>query len=264
MRVVEDVDDAVAAAGRTSIIDPNVADRVCPRASSTSAVDEDDARAASARAPEQRSVERRHAGHPRVVTAVRHRRRRRSWPSPSSSGVMVAGSALADQPAAEHHARACRTGRSARPGRRRSAARPGPRGGPRGSGPRSRPARRRPRRGSGGRRSAASASRLISRPTISFCWLPPDSERGGTSMPGVRTSYSLDDPLRCRARAPPDVEQAALDVGRLGSGGRGSGSPTAAPRAAGRGGGGPRGCSRCRPRGARGSTSVGDVVAVEQ
>lgn len=31
---------------------------------------------------------------------------------------------------------------------------------------------------------------LISRPTISFCWLPPESEAAVTSMPGVRTSYS--------------------------------------------------------------------------
>ena len=34
-------------------------------------------------------------------------------------------------------------------------------------------------------------SLLISRPTISFCWLPPDSARASTSGPGVRTSYSL-------------------------------------------------------------------------
>ena len=32
-------------------------------------------------------------------------------------------------------------------------------------------------------------SPLISRPTISFCWLPPDSDEASTSMPGVRTSY---------------------------------------------------------------------------
>ncbi|CAM5669941.1 hypothetical protein SGLAM104S_02438 [Streptomyces glaucescens] len=32
---------------------------------------------------------------------------------------------------------------------------------------------------------------LISRPTISFCWLPPDREAAVTSMPGVRTSYSV-------------------------------------------------------------------------
>ena len=28
----------------------------------------------------------------------------------------------------------------------------------------------------------------ISRPTISFCWLPPDRAWAATSMPGVRTS----------------------------------------------------------------------------
>ena len=33
-------------------------------------------------------------------------------------------------------------------------------------------------------------SPLISRPTISFCWLPPESDAASTSMPGVRTSYS--------------------------------------------------------------------------
>ena len=37
---------------------------------------------------------------------------------------------------------------------------------------------------------STTGSPLISRPTISFCWLPPDSARASVSMPGVRTSYS--------------------------------------------------------------------------
>ena len=32
---------------------------------------------------------------------------------------------------------------------------------------------------------------LISRPTMSFCWLPPESEPAVTKIDGVRTSYSL-------------------------------------------------------------------------
>ena len=32
-------------------------------------------------------------------------------------------------------------------------------------------------------------SPLISRPTMNFCWLPPESARAVVSMPGVRTSY---------------------------------------------------------------------------
>ena len=84
----------------------------------------------------------------------------------------------------------CRTGRSVRPGRRRSAGRRGPRGGPRGSGPRSAPARRRPHRGWGAAAISSLGLWLISRPTISFCWLPPEREAAVTSMPGVRTSYS--------------------------------------------------------------------------
>ena len=74
--------------------------------------------------------------------------------------------------------------------------------------------------------------------------------RRATSMPGVRTSYSST--IRSvSARAPARSINGPRDVGRLGSGGRGCGSPTAARRAAGRAGAGPRGCSRCRPRGGR-------------
>ena len=58
-------------------------------------------------------------------------------------------------------------------------------------------------------------SPLISRPTISFCWLPPDSARACVSMPGVRTSYSLDDPLGVLAGAAA-VDEDALGAGRPG------------------------------------------------
>ena len=95
----------------------------------------------------------------------------------------------------EDHLAGCRTGRSARRGRRRSAARPGP--------SRAGVADVVPDRGLRADVHAAGGvggdqqpgSPLISRPTISFCWLPPDSAAPATSMPGVRTSYSLDDPL---------------------------------------------------------------------
>ena len=61
---------------------------------------------------------------------------------------------------------------------------------------------------------------------------------------------------RCPRRAPRDVEQPALARWAARSGGRASGSPTAARPAAGRAGAGPPGCSRCRPRGAAGCPSA--------
>ena len=103
----------------------------------------------------------------------------------------------------------CRTARSARRGRRRSAAPPGP-------------SRRAPLMWSqiaawaptstprvGWAAISSTGSPLISRPTMSFCWLPPDSARAWCRCPGVRTSYSLDDALgvlagaaRGRSRSP--------------------------------------------------------------
>ena len=123
-----------------------------------------------------------------------------------------------------------------------------------GCGPRSRPGRRRRRRGSGARRSAATGSPLISRPTMNFCWLPPESARAVVSMPGVRTSYAS--MIRSvSSRAPRAVDPAALARSAAGSGGRGCGSPRAARRAAARAAAGPRGCSRPRTRGGAGSPS---------
>ena len=53
--------------------------------------------------------------------------------------------------------------------------------------------------------AAGSGSLAISRPTISFCWLPPDSAKAGTSMLGVRTSNRSTDVLgrsrACRSRS---------------------------------------------------------------
>ena len=94
--------------------------------------------------------------------------------------------------------------------------------------PRSRPARRRRPRGSGCEAISRTGSSLISRPTISFCWLPPDSEAAVTSMPGVRTSKVVDDPPGVGLGRRP-VEQEAAGRRRAGSGGRGSGSPRAMP-----------------------------------
>ena len=92
---------------------------------------------------------------------------------------------------------------------------------------------------------SSTGSPLISRPTISFCWLPPESARACVSMPGVRTSYSST--MRwASSRAPRAVDRGARLALGVRSGGRGCGSPTAARRAAGRAGAGPRGCSRCR------------------
>ena len=59
-------------------------------------------------------------------------------------------------------------------------------------------------------------SPLISRPTISFCWLPPDSARALRVDAGVRTSYSLDDPLGVGLRAPRRSISRPLHVGRPG------------------------------------------------
>ena len=172
---------------------------------------------------------------------------------PSCCGVTVCGSNVADQPAAQDHLDACRRGRSARRGRRRSAARRGPR-------------RRASRMSSqiaawaptstprvGCEATSRTGSPLISRPTMNFCWLPPDSARAVVSMPGVRTSYCST--IRSASSRAPLRSTSALD-GRLPrSGDRGCGSPTAASRAADRAAAGPRGCSRRRPRDARGSPS---------
>ena len=92
--------------------------------------------AASAQAAIRRAVEpRAHAGlAPAPVIA-----------EPSSSGVTRRRVDVGDEAAAQDHLEACRTGRSARRGRRRSAAPPGLAAGRRGCGPRSRPGRRRRR-----------------------------------------------------------------------------------------------------------------------
>ena len=106
------------------------------------------------------------------------RRRRRSWPSraPRASPTRVEPG---DQPAAQHdvervgHAdQLLEVGRDQQHGQARRRGRCA-------AAPRSRPGRRRRRRGSGARRSARCGSPLISRPTISFCWLPPDSDAAG-------------------------------------------------------------------------------------
>ena len=116
-----------------------------------------------------------------------------------------------------------------------------------------RPGHRRRRPGWGARRSAGCGSLLISRPTMSFCWLPPESARAVVSIAGVRTSYSST--IRWCPPWTPCGRPGRHGRRACGSGGPGSGSPTAARRAAGRGGAGPRGCSRCRPRGVRGCAS---------
>ena len=86
--------------------------------------------------------------------------------------------------------RSCRTGRSARRGRPRSAAPPGPRAAAvlmwsqiAAWAPTSTPR-------VGWEAISRTGSPLISRPTMSFCWLPPERARAVVSMPGVRTSYS--------------------------------------------------------------------------
>ena len=105
-------------------------------------------------------------------------------------------------------------------------------------------------------------SPLISRPTMSFCWLPPDSAPGEHVDAGRAHVVLARRSARCPcARRRVSMQAVPLTHRRPASGGRGCGSPRAARRAAARGGAGPRGCSRCRPRGARGSTSSRDVLA---
>ena len=117
---------------------------------------------------------------------------------------------LGDDPAAQHHeqpvGQADQLLEVGRDEQRGQAGRTGRRAGC----PRSPPGRRRRRRASGGRRAAPSGSLVISRPTISFCWLPPESVNAGTSMPGVRTSNSVTicvGPIADRAA----VDEPALD-----------------------------------------------------
>ena len=83
-------------------------------------------------------------------------------------------------------------------------------------------------------------SPLISRPTMNFCWLPPESaDRGGVDAGGADVVL-VDDPLGVGARAAAVDASQPLTLGP-GSGDRGCGSPRAASRAAGRGAAGPRG-----------------------
>ena len=57
-------------------------------------------------------------------------------------------------------------------------------------------------------------SAIISRPTISFCWLPPDSARAATSVPGRADVELLDDLLGALARRRP-VDPGPRHEGRL-------------------------------------------------
>ena len=68
-------------------------------------------------------------------------------------------------------------------GARRRAS-PGPRGSPAGGG-RCRPARRGRRPGTARRGAAAAPARASQRPTTTFCWLPPESERSGAAGPAA-------------------------------------------------------------------------------
>ena len=66
-----------------------------------------------------------------------------------------------------------------------------------------------------------------SRPTISFCWLPPDRAPASVSGPGARTSYSRMIRAGVVPREPAPQE-AAAEQGVLTTGGRARGSPTGA------------------------------------
>ena len=135
---------------------------------------------------------------------------------PSSSGVTVRGSAVRDQPPAQDHLdgvgqpdQLVQVGRDQQHGQAR------PRG-PCAARPRSRPARRRRRRGSGARPCSSTGSPLISRPTMSFCWLPPDRADGDARRcPGCgrRTRATI---RSVSARAPPRSIQRPRDVRRPG------------------------------------------------
>ena len=84
-----------------------------------------------------------------------------------------------------------------------------------------RPGRRRRCRGSGARRSAPSGPAVISRPTISFCWLPPDSASAATSGPG-RADVELVDDLLGPAHGARRGRSRARGRTAAGSGGRAS------------------------------------------
>ncbi len=145
-------------------------------------------------------------------------RLRRSSPRRASSGVTARGVDVGDEPAAQDHLDACRTGRSARRGRREISSTASPsRAGLRGCGPRSPPGRRRRRRGSGARRSAriGLAAHL---PADDELLLVAAGQRGrrATSMPGVRTSYCVDDPLGVRRGRRPRSIHGPLTLGACG------------------------------------------------
>ena len=104
-------------------------------------------------------------------------------------------------------------------------------------------------------------SRVISRPTISFCWLPPDSVNAG-DVDARRADVELRDDLlgslratrRGRSTSPlPNGGRVWWPSSAFSHSGNGSTSPSRLAVLA--------GCSRCPPRGVRASASVRDVVA---
>ena len=128
--------------------------------------------------------------------------RRRSCTSRAPRASPCAGSSLRDQPAAQHHVQ--RVGQADQlvevggdqqhgeaAGRARCA-----------GAPRWPPARRRRRRGSGGRRSAPRARHSSPGRRSASAGCRRRGRTPATSEPGVRTSYAVDDAVRCR-RGPP-------------------------------------------------------------
>ena len=95
-----------------------------------------------------------------------------------------------------------------------------------------------------------------SRPTMSFCWLPPDSAKAGTVSLGVRTPKVVDDVAGCRRRAAGGVDERPRPELRA------SVSPAeqrVLPQRGGRASvlhdAGRTGCSRCPRRGSRSADS---------
>ena len=180
---------------------------------------------------------------------------------PSSAGVTVGRVELGDDAAPQHHEQ--RVGQPdqllevGRDQQHRRARRRGPRGGC----PTPRPARRRRCPGSGGRRSGAVARRSSRGRRSASAGCRRRARTPATSMPGVRTSKSVDDLRGALAR--PAGRSTAPWRTAAASGGRASRSPTAATAARGRRAGGPPGCSRCPASRRSRVAGVRDVHAPE-
>ena len=168
--------------------------------------------------------------------------------TPSSSSVASGGSS-ADDPALVDHEHAVGQRRGSPRARARRAARRARRRAARAAaGGRTR-SRRRPGRASAARRASTRGSSAISRAMTTFCWLPPESERGRHARAARRARRTRSSSGRARGSIRLG-DSSPMRPARAGSRAA-RGSPPGRSPARGRAGGGPRRCARRPPRARR-------------